>query len=73
MSATGDLLVVSGTYGIAGLDRVTGEQVWDGGSITGYSGSREGIAVAGNRILVPTLEGVRAWPALTGPGVTVME
>ena len=64
VSATGDLLIVSGTYGIAGLDRVTGEQVWDGGSITGYSGSREGIAVAGNRILVPTLDGVRAYGPL---------
>ena len=64
VSATGDLLIVSSSNGLAGLDRITGELVWDGGSITAYSGNREGIAIAGTRILVPTLAGVRAYGPL---------
>jgi outer membrane protein assembly factor BamB len=64
VTATGDLLVVSSASGIAGLDRVTGEQVWDGGGFQGNALIREVLAIAGSRILVATQSGVRAYGPL---------
>ncbi len=65
ISATGDLLILSTHLGIAGLDRLTGQPVWDGGAIDGDgSVPREPIAIGENRILVPTLKGVRAYGPL---------
>ena len=65
IAATGDLLILSTYLGIAGLDRLTGLPVWDGGSIDGDGFvSREPLAIGNNRILVPTLKGVRAYGPL---------
>lgn len=64
LSATGDLVIVSSAGTIAGLDRLTGDLVWDGGTFDGVSQKEEAIAIAGNRILVPTKTGVRAYGPL---------
>lgn len=63
--ATGDLVIVTGPGGIAGLDRLTGELVWDGGTVDGTSGGhREGLAIGMDRILIPTSTGVAAYGPL---------
>ncbi len=63
--ATGDLLIASGQYGIAGLDRLTGDLIWDGGSVdSGYGNRRESVAIGQDRILVATPTGVRAYGPL---------
>ncbi len=65
LTATGDLIIVDGQYGIAGLDRLTGELIWDGGSIEGgFGNGREGVAIGQSRILVATPTGVRAYGPL---------
>ncbi len=62
LGSTGDLVIVATNTAIAGLDRVTGEQVWDGGSFQDFFVlRRESFAIGKNRILVPTSTGVRAY------------
>ena len=65
IAATGDLLILSTYLGIAGLDRLTGQPIWDGGSFDGDGiVPREVLAIGPNRILVSTLKGVRAYGPL---------
>ena len=61
VSATGDLVLVATTFNLYGFSRLTGEQVWDGGSFSASSGSP---VVHGNRILVATQDSVRAYGPL---------
>ncbi len=61
VSATGDLIVVVTDFDVNGVNRLTGATVWDGGGISGVSGS---AAVGTRRILVPTQQGVRAFGPL---------
>ena len=64
LTATGDLLLVTNPTSIYGLDRLTGDLVWDGGTYDGFTDNEEAIAITGNRILVPTSTGVRAYGPL---------
>ena len=61
VSATGDLVLVAASFGVHGFSRLTGEQVWDGGSISGFNGSP---VIHGNRILMATQDAVRAYGPL---------
>jgi outer membrane protein assembly factor BamB len=61
VSATGDLILVATDYDVKGVDRLTGATAWDGGAISGVSGS---AVVGTRRILVPTQQGVRAYGPL---------
>ena len=61
VSATGDLIIVATDFDVNGVNRLTGATVWDGGGISGVSGS---AAVGTRRIFVPTQEGVRAYGPL---------
>ena len=61
VSATGDLILIATAYTITGYSRLTGEQVWDGGSISAYTGSP---VIHGNRILMATQDAVRAYGPL---------
>lgn len=58
LSAAGDLVLVTNTTGIVGIDRRNGETVWDGGTISTWTVT---ATVGGSRIFVATLDGVRAW------------
>ncbi len=65
-AATGDLLIASNSTTLLGIDRLTGETVWAGGTVSSGIGdiTRETLAIGGNRILVPTTTGVRAYGPL---------
>lgn len=58
LSASGDLIVVSGTGTILGFDRRTGDTVWDGGP---QSTPPTTATVGGDRIFLATYAGVRAF------------
>ena len=58
LSATGDLILVATGYNLLGFSRLTGEQVWDGGSI---SASRGTAVIHGDRILMATQDSIRAY------------
>ena len=61
LSATGDLILVATGYNLVGFSRLTGEKVWDGGSITASLGT---AVVHGDRILMATQDSVRAYGPL---------
>ena len=61
VSATGDLILVATSYNLYGYSRLTGEQVWDGGSISAFLGTP---VIHGNRILMATQDAVRAYGPL---------
>ena len=61
VSATGDLILVATDYNLLGFSRLTGEQVWDGGSISASLGTP---VIHGNRILMATQDAVRAYGPL---------
>jgi outer membrane protein assembly factor BamB len=61
VSATGDVILVSTSFALYGFSRLTGEQVWDGGSISAVNGS---AVIHGNRILMATQDSVRAYGPL---------
>ena len=61
LSATGDLIIVATDFDVNGVNRLDGATVWDGGGISGVSGS---AAIGTRRIFVPTQQGVRAYGPL---------
>ena len=61
VSATGDLVLVATGYQLYGYSRLTGEQVWDGGSNSTFLGTP---VVHGDRILMATQDAVRAYGPL---------
>jgi|GEM_PF-4122879 len=61
LSASGDLIVVTTLGNVAGIDRRTGESVWDGGAFNGYAGT---ATIGGSKIFVATSDGVRAYGPL---------
>lgn len=63
ISVVGDLVVVSTAFQIVGLSRLTGEKVWDGGSISAF-GVGGSPVIAGKRIFLITRDGVRAYGPL---------
>ncbi len=60
-SATGDLVLVATGSSLQGLSRLTGETVWDGGTVQGVGGSP---AIGTNRFFVADVGGTRAYGPL---------
>ncbi|HSV38832.1 MAG TPA: PQQ-binding-like beta-propeller repeat protein, partial [Nocardioidaceae bacterium] len=61
VAATGDFIVVRTAFEIRGISRITGETVWEGGSLAQVGGSP---AILGNRIFAVDVDGVRAFGPL---------
>ena len=61
VSAVQDLVLVATEHNLYGFSRLTGEQVWDGGSVSAHQGTP---VVHGNRIFMAAQDGVRAYGPL---------
>ena len=66
VSAAGDLVVVRSLATITGLSRLTGEDVWDGGTADPGASTNGAATIAGGRMYISTYgDGVKAYGPLT--------
>jgi outer membrane protein assembly factor BamB len=61
LSSTGDLLIAATPFGVTGLSRLTGESVFEGGTLQGVGGTP---AIGTNRFFLTAQDGTRAYGPL---------